>query len=81
MATTQQMRTRIRQLIAHDHKIKWLENECMRLLATGAVDLDGAENNYRLPKNLMVVALENLARQYSPLNQNDMKEIRNLRKF
>jgi hypothetical protein len=79
MATTKQIERKVKDLTSTADK--WLQAECRRLVASGAVDVDSAENNYRLPKNLMVVALENLARQYSPLNPNDMKEIKNLRKF
>jgi len=63
-----------------------LIGECNRLFKSGAVDPEPYEDNYRLPKNILVVALENTARQYYPPHRNDRhtpdeKVIRNLRKF
>lgn len=51
--------------------------------------VDAAEDNFRLPKNIFVVALENLSYQYTPprymgqVNRRapDEKVIKNLRKF
>jgi len=81
MASTEQMKKRIRRIVTNDYKNKCLEEECMRLIDSGAVNVAEAVNNYRLPKNLLVVALENLAYKYRSLNNSDKKEIRNLRRI
>ena len=54
-----------------------LSIEVQRLLSTGAVNLDDADDNYRLPKALYVVALRNIAEGYSPL-PSDRRGKRNL---
>lgn len=84
--TTEQFEEKVKELTSDS--VEWLQKECVRLFKSGAVDTDGAEDNCRLPKNILVVALENLSRQYLPFHNNytrippqDEKTIRNLRKF
>ena len=55
---------------------------CKRLLDSGAVDVQGAENNYRLPKIILSAALHYEAAQYAPLgNSKDRKILNNLKHF
>jgi len=61
--------------------VKDLRHECMRLFLSGAVNIEEYEDNYRLPKNILMIALENFATQHDSPNTVDKKEIRNLRKF
>lgn len=82
--TREQFEARIDELIADAPD--WLRKECIRLVTSGAVHLESAENNFRLPKNIFVVALENLSGQYAPPHSRstrsaDEQAIKNLRKF
>lgn len=58
-----------------------LKQECDRLYKCGGVDIDAYEDDYRLPKIILMVALENTASQYVPLHISDCKAARNLKKF
>lgn len=58
-----------------------VNREVTRLLSTGAIDLDKYEDDYRLPKLLLIVSLENIAKKYSPLSEDGQKELQNLRRF
>lgn len=59
--------------------IKHVEKEALRLFKSGAINPDDYEDNYLLPKLIMVVALRNTANQYD--NPTYKKEIKNLSKF
>lgn len=66
-----------------DGVVEYLKKECERLLSCGAVDLDEYGNDYRLPKIILMIALENCSYQYSPLShdKNLIRELKNLRNF
>jgi len=63
-----------------DGAIDFIKKEVERLLSVGAVDLDDYENNYKLPKVILITALRNCASQYLPPKDNKPlhKEIKNL---
>jgi hypothetical protein len=58
-----------------------VQKEVQMLLDSGAVDLDDAEDNYRLPKLLYIAALQRLAASYEPRNAEDKKVLKNLSAF
>jgi len=58
-----------------------VQKEVRLLLLDGAVDLDDADDNYRLPKLLYVAALHRLAASYAPRNQADKALLKNLSYF
>ena len=58
-----------------------LKKECERLLNSGGIDVEKAENNYALPKIILHIALENQARQYRPFTKEYLKEAKNLRHY
>ena len=66
-----------------DGVIDYLKAEVERLLSVGAVDLDDYENDYQLPKIVLMVALKNCAGQYEPLFKNAKiaREVKNLLHF
>ena len=47
-------------------------------LKSGAFDLPSAEDNYRLPKNIMCAALKNASWQWGAFRRSDDKEARNI---
>lgn len=57
--------------------------EALRLLSSGAVDLEEWDDDFRLPKCLAVVIFEKLADDYRPSarDKKALKTIENLRKF
>lgn len=60
---------------------KGIDKEIERLLNSGGIDHKKFENNFRLPKILLSVALQNQVHQYSPLTKEDQKEQKNLSYF
>lgn len=58
-----------------------IKKECKKLLESGAVDYESYENNFRLPKMLLYVALRNTSSQYYPLTKEGRKEVKNLLNF
>ncbi len=77
--TKKQAIAKIRKMAAEQRKT--LLKECERLLNSGGVDVDGAENNFLLPKTILHVALLNEANQYKPLTKQTQTDAKNLLKF
>ena len=71
----------------YDRLIKDTENdikeEGLRLIESRAIEIEGYEDNYLLPKIVLTVALENCAGKVSPPAswKAEWRDIRNLRKF
>jgi hypothetical protein len=61
--------------------IEGIRKECERLFNSSGIDTTKYEDDYRLPKIILTVALENQIRQYSPLSPSDKKEVKNLQYF
>jgi hypothetical protein len=55
--------------------------EVRHLVSSGAVSLEEADDNYRLPKLLYIAALRRLAASYEPRNSTDKKLLNNLINF
>lgn len=58
-----------------------LKEEGLCLFRSGAVDPSSYENDYQLPKIILTVALEKMAREWSPHTDEGRRELANLRKF
>ena len=58
-----------------------LRKECERLYDCGGVNPDDYENDFRLPKLILSVAIRSKASQYTPLNAQDKRIARNLEYF
>jgi hypothetical protein len=58
-----------------------LKQEADRLWSSRALDPEVYEDDYRLPKIILTVALENMADQWMPLQDQDRKTVKNLRHF
>ena len=61
--------------------LKYLDKEVMRLASSGAIAIEKYDNTYLLPKICLVIALENLSRQYLPYHKEEFRTINNLRNF
>lgn len=55
--------------------------ECTRLIRSGAICLEDAPTNARIPKIVLCAALQNIAMQYLPPDAKGRKEVKNLLKF
>lgn len=60
--------------------IDFIAKEANRLLNSGAVDTDSYEDNFALPKIILIIALRNAAEQYMPLDGKDFKDGKRFRK-
>jgi hypothetical protein len=58
-----------------------LKKECDRLWKSGAIDPEKFGDDYRLPKAILTVALENMACQWMPMSDDLRKDVKNLRHF
>ena len=58
-----------------------VQQEVRRLLSSGAVNVDEADDNYRVPKLLYIAALKRLAASYEPRNDTDKKLLKHLSYF
>jgi len=58
-----------------------VHKEVRLLVSSGAVSLDDADDNYRLPKLLYIAALKRLAASYEPRNSADKRLLKNLSNF
>lgn len=79
MQTLEQILGRIDELFLDVYPS--LQKELKQLIRSGAVDLESADDNFRLPKILLSAALLRVAAQYEPLNPDDKKLMRNLKFF
>jgi hypothetical protein len=61
--------------------IEGIRKECDRLFECGGIDTSSYDNDYRLPKTILSVAIENQIRQYMPLSDDGKKVAKNLRHF
>lgn len=58
-----------------------VRKELKSLVSSGAVDLESADDNFRLPKILLSAALLRVAAQYEPLSPSDKALMWNLKHF
>lgn len=81
MQTPDQIHAKIAEMFAKAPET--IHTEVERLLNSGALDLEEASDDFRLPKLLYVVALRYLAEQYTPLDHDRRarRELKNLEKF
>jgi hypothetical protein len=77
--TREQIMAKIDDLLADARTA--VHKEAQLLLTSGAVDIDEAEDDYRLPKLLYSAALTRLADSYAPLNAADRQLLKNLSFF
>jgi hypothetical protein len=81
MQTADQIHAKITEMCAKAPET--IHAEVDRLLKDGACDLEAAQDDFRLPKLLYVVALRYLAEQYTPLDHDRCarRALKNLEKF
>ena len=58
-----------------------VQKEVRLLVSSGAVNLDEADDNYRVPKLLYIAALKRLAAAYEPRSDADKTLLKNLSFF
>lgn len=73
--TDKQLKSKVIEMIRGDKK--FILGLVDKAIASKCMDVAGAENNYRLPKNLLSAIYREMSRQYAPLSDNriDKKNI------
>ena len=66
--TEKQLRAKIKDCMKTDKA--FIDNLINKAIASGCMDIDGAENNYRLAKNVLTAIYKEMSRQYMPMNSN-----------
>ena len=81
MQTKEQCLEKVAEMAAHVSK--HIRKKAVQLLNSGAIEPGEYEDNYRLPKIILVACLEHEAYQWGPLDGNkaDKRAIVNLRHF
>jgi hypothetical protein len=82
--TYAQFSDKINELLAGDAGIQEvIKDACMKLTKAGCLDLDSAEDNYLLPKQVLCAVLKELAKQYEPPSNNKkwLKQVSNMQIF
>lgn len=67
--THEQLINKVNECIESDKP--FIQKLINKAIASGCLDIDGAEDNFILPKNLLCAIYKEMANQYSPLA--DMK--------
>lgn len=57
-----------------------LIEKAKKALDSGCIDLEHAEDNYRLPKNVLCAVLRDAANEIKPIRRADVREINNIYK-
>ena len=81
MQTKEQCLEKVAEMAAQISKR--IREKAVQLLNSGGVDIESYENDYRLPKIILVACLEHEADSWRPLTENKAarKAIANLRHF
>jgi len=69
--TKTQLKSKVKEMIRTDKA--YIEKLIDKAIKSGCMDIDGAENNYTLPKNLLTAIYREMSRQYMPLNSDKLK--------
>lgn len=72
--TKKELRKKTRQLI--QDSAQWMRRDIERVLLSGAVDYANAENNYVLPKTIMLALLKEQMRNYDGKGTSYEKQIK-----
>jgi len=68
--TTKQLKSKVMACIRNDKAL--IEKKIEKAIKSGCMDIDGAENNFILPKRLLSAIYKEMSFQYFPLS--DQKE-------
>jgi len=71
--TKTQLRKKYKSMLRDVHK--GLNKSLEKAIRSGAIDIKSAEDNYRLPKNILCAALREEERKYSPPRPNRAQKI------
>jgi len=73
--TEKQLRAKIKDCMKTDKA--FIEKLIDKAIASKCMDIDGAENNYLLAKNVLTAVYREMSRQYMPMN-GDRKQNKNV---
>ena len=77
--TKAQLRKKIKELIRKGKPE--VDRMLEKAINSGAIDIEGAEDNYLLPKIILSALYSELAWQYEPLTKEGKAEVKNLKRF
>lgn len=72
--TKKEVRKKTRELI--QNSAQWMRRDLEKVLLSGAVDYANADNNYRLPKTIMLALLKEQMRNYDGRGTSYEKQIK-----
>ena len=76
--TTEQLQAKIAELLERDkaHVQGYIE----KAIQCGCMDIEGADNNYLLAKNVLTAVYKEMSRQYAPIHP-DKNQEKNINKI
>jgi len=83
MASKEQILEKVAYLLVNAQKR--MSERAERILASGRTDVDGADDDFVVPKQIITALLEFESKQYTPFNEEDRKvflrEVANMQYF
>ena len=78
--TKEQFLEKVKELV-DDGFTDWIMATAQKAVSSGALNLDGHEDNYRLPKIFISAMGEEIKAQYAPTTPKEIRERNNLANF
>jgi hypothetical protein len=77
--TEEQLRKRVKHL---SDDMEWsIQTRLDKAIASGAIKMEEYEDNYRLPKIVLVAILRDIEKDFTSPRKEDRKEVENIYKF
>lgn len=73
--TKAQLISKVKECLKADKAL--IEKKIEKAIVSGCMDIEGAEDNYILPKQLLSAIYREMSRQYEPLSR-DRKQLREI---
>ena len=74
--TREQLLSKVKQCIKADKAL--MEKLIDKAINSGRMDIEGAENNFLLPKSLLSAIYKEMSRQYLPFDKQGQKDTNNI---
>jgi len=77
--TNTQLKSKVKAMLRED-KV-FIETLIDKAIKSGCMDIEGAENNYILPKTLLCAIYNEMSRQRKPHGTEERKQVENIQNF